>query len=96
MNDININIISEGIAILILSIAGISLQTLLQAPCKVDIAEKTFLLYVAGLIGVEKKATCAKMAKKLGTISHDKLNRILEEGGTTASKIVLAFNQTER
>jgi len=91
MNDININIISEGIAILILSIAEISLQTLLQAPSKMDTVEKTFLLYIAGLIGVEKKATCSKMAKKLGNISHDKLNRILKEGGTIASKIVLAF-----
>jgi hypothetical protein len=86
-----VNIISEGIAILILSIAEISFRTLLKGSYTAEVAGKTFLLYVAGLIAVEKKATCSKMAEKLGKVSHDKLKRILEEGGITTGKIPLAF-----
>lgn len=89
MNEINI--ISEGIAILILSIADLCLQALWKAPNTVKVAEKKFLLYVAGLIAVEKKATCTKMAKTLGKVSHDKLTRILEEGEIMVNKISVAF-----
>ena len=64
MNEIHI--ISEGIAILILSIIEISFRTLLKGSHTAEVAGKTFLLYVAGLIAVEKKATCSKMAEKLG------------------------------
>ena len=89
MNEVNI--ISEGIAILILSIADICFQALRKGPDTVEVVERKFLLYVAGLIAVEKKATCAKMAVTLGKVSHDKLTRILEEGEIMVDKIALTF-----
>lgn len=89
MNEVNI--ISEGIAILILCIVEISFRTLAKGCQTLDSAGRTFLLYAAGLIVVEKKATCSKMAEKLGKVSHDKLTRLLQEGGMTTGTIVLAF-----
>ena len=92
MNEINL--ISEGIAILILSIVDISLQTLLNASNRassIPSAGKGFLLYVAGLIAVEKDASCSKMADVMGKVSHDKLTRILDQGAMIVGKLGVVF-----
>ncbi len=81
MNLIEVDKISEGIAILILSIIGFSLKKFSQFENWMssipDNVSQGIFLYISGLIICEKKATNAKMAKKLGYVSHDTLTRTL-------------------
>ena len=95
-NNSDLNIISDGIAILILTVIGFSLENILKASKELELLplklSKSLVLYVAGLIIVEKDATCPKMAEKLGSVSHDKLSRVLTEGGEVlVSKISIIF-----
>ena len=94
-NNNDIYIISEGIAIIILTIIGHSLETYLNAgelletvPTKIT---RSFTLYLTGLILVKKDSSCAKMAAELGSVSHDKLNRIIAEGKVMINKISAIF-----
>ena len=94
-NNNDINIISEGIAIIILTIIEFSLRNSLKANVKLVTMPmkmgKSFMLYLTGLIIVEKNASCTKMAEKLGSVSHDKLSRILAEGEVLVGKIGAIF-----
>lgn len=95
MNLDDINLISEGIAIIILSVIGFSLKTVLNASKELESIPAnlatSFVLYLAGLIVIEKNANCSKMAEKLGSISHDKLTRTLGEGEVLVGKIGIIF-----
>jgi len=53
--------------------------------------KRIFLLYVVGLIIVEKDASCCKMAEYLGAVSHDKLTRILSQGAVLVNKFTALF-----
>lgn len=73
--------ISEGIAILILAVVGFSLEKfagidawLSSVPNRVT---RAVFLYIVGLIVCERKATSARIAGKLGFSSHDTLNKAL-------------------
>jgi hypothetical protein len=76
-----LNIISEGIAIIILSVILFSfdktfktLETINELPKNF---KKAMLMYMTGLIVLEKEASNKKMASILSTISHDSLTRML-------------------
>ena len=81
MELLEVDQISEGIAILILAIIGISLEKLLQAEawlsCLPRNVRRVVFLYIVGLIACEKKATNAKIAEKVGFFSHDTFNKTL-------------------
>jgi hypothetical protein len=74
--------ISEGIAILILAIIGISVEKFEQAKlwrsCIPENVVRAMFLYVAGIIICEKKATSTKIADKIGFLSHDTFNKTLK------------------
>lgn len=90
-----VDIISEGIAIIILTVIGFSLENLLKAnETLAKLPKKVIagvMLYLTGLIAVEKNASCKKMAEVLGIGSHDKLTRVLSEGYCIVSKIGIVF-----
>lgn len=77
-----VDTISEGIAILILSIIGFSIKKITQAGAWINSIPKNVVqamfLYVAGIIVCEKKATNTKISSKLGFVSHDSLNKALK------------------
>lgn len=82
MNINEVDIISEGIAILILAIIGISLEKFTQASAWLsslpqNVVQAVFL-YIAGLIVCEKKATSSKIAGKVGFFSHDAFTKALK------------------
>jgi hypothetical protein len=82
MNTDEVNIISEGIAILILAIIGISIEKFGQAEAWLysmpqNVAQAVFL-YTTGLVVCEKKATSTKIAAKLEFFSHDTPTKALK------------------
>ena len=87
--------ISEGIAILILSLIGISLNKISQIEILLSTLPKnvkrSLLLYVAGLVVCERKSTTTKMAERLGHVSHDSLTRALHQGSKVLSRVPIAF-----
>jgi DDE superfamily endonuclease len=82
MNNNDIELISEGIAILILATILKSLKLLTTLELQFEQMNKKacrgLLLYVTGLIGLESSATSCSIARKLGNVSHDRLTRILQ------------------
>lgn len=84
MNIGEVDKISEGIAILILSIIGFSVEKLAKAEdwmssMPANVSQGIFL-YLTGLIICEKKATSTKIASEIGYVSHDTLTRTLIRG----------------
>lgn len=79
MNEINI--ISEGIAILILATIGISINKFAQASRWLSLlpenVTRAIFVYITGIIVCEKKATSKKIAGKIGFCSHDTLTKAL-------------------
>lgn len=90
-----INIISEGIAILILTIiqeALIGLGTACDgAEFLKEKTKRTLLLYMVGLVGIEKQASCYKIHETIGKISHDKFTRALKGENILIGKLALIF-----
>lgn len=92
-----VDLISEGIAIIILSVVGRLYNTLIEASIRAEEIPKKFtkgiLIYISGLIVLEKDATCKKIAKTMGVISHDKLTRTLAGNNVVARRIQLSLIQ---
>lgn len=76
-----VNIISEGIAILILATIGISINKFAQANEWLSLlpenVTRAMFVYIAGMIICDKKATSKKIAEKAGFCSHDTLTKAL-------------------
>lgn len=88
-----VDIICDGIAILILSVIGISIKKLDESqnwlnsfPRK---SKRAVMLYIIGLLVCETKSTNTKIASKVGYVSHDTLRRSLEQGKRVIGKVPL-------
>ena len=99
MNIYEVDKISEGIAILMLSIIGFSVKKLAKVEDWLSVlpanVSQGIFLYLTGLIICEKKATSTKIASELGYVSHDTLTRTLIRGKRVLGKLSILVPFTE-